>query len=93
MNDTFSDHPNIGEIRHLGLVHALELVQDRETKEGFPAEERVGYQIYQTALENGLLLRPLGNVLYFNPPLIINESELTEAVEICARAIRENLGR
>ena len=93
MNDTFSDHPNIGEIRHLGLVHALELVQDRETKEGFPAEERVGYQIYQTALENGLLLRPLGNVLYFNPPLIIEESELTEAVEICAMAIWENLGR
>lgn len=93
MNDTFADHPNIGEIRHLGLIHALELVQDRETKEGFPSEERVGYQIYQTALENGLLLRPLGNVLYFNPPLIIDESELTEAVEICARAIRENLGR
>lgn len=92
MDETFGNHPFVGEIRRIGLIHALELVQDRETKEGFPAIDRVGYQIYQTALKNGLLLRPLGNVLYFNPPLIINESELTEAVEICARSIQSVLG-
>lgn len=92
MDETFGGHPHIGEIRRIRLIHALELVQDRETKKGFPSEDRVGYQIYQTALKNGLLLRPLGNVLYFNPPLIINESELTEAVEICARSIRSVLG-
>lgn len=48
----------------------------------------MGYRIYRNALTKGLLLRPLGNVLYFNPPLIINESEIDAAVERCAVAVR-----
>jgi adenosylmethionine-8-amino-7-oxononanoate aminotransferase len=49
------------------------------------------YQIYKKALKHGLLLRPLGNVLYFNPPLIINEEEIDQAVSRCFRAIHEVL--
>ena len=56
------------------------------------ADLRIGYQIYKKALEKGLILRPLGNVLYFNPPLTITEAELDEAVVICAEAIAEILG-
>ena len=64
-----------GEIRHLGLINAIELVEDRELKRVFAGERRMGYQIYQRALKRGLLLRPLGNVLYFNPPLVIEEND------------------
>ena len=53
----------------------------------------MGYQIYNKALEKGLLLRPLGNVLYFNPPLIINETEIDQAVAWCKEAVEEVLGR
>lgn len=91
MNEAFGDHPHVGEIRHIGLIHALELVEDRDTKKGFPSEKRVGYQIYRRALEKGLLLRPLGNVLYFNPPLIISEKECGTAVSVCAESIKEIL--
>lgn len=87
LEQELGDRPYVGEIRHIGLIHAIELVEDRETKRGFDSRERVGYQIYKYALENGLLLRPLGNVLYFNPPLIITEAELDQAVERCVRAI------
>ena len=92
LQDALGKHPHVGEIRRLGLIHAIELVTDRRTKEGYPGEQRMGYQIYQKALEKGLLLRPLGNVLYFNPPLIINEQELDQAVAWCKEAVEEVLG-
>ena len=71
LTEALGNHPHIGEIRHIGLIHAMELVVDRETKEGYDSKLRIGYQIYNKALQKGLLLRPLGNVIYFNPPLII----------------------
>ena len=44
----------------------------------FPAEKRLGYEIYKRALQHGLLLRPLGDVLYFNPALNTTQDELAE---------------
>ena len=85
--ETLKERPYIGEIRHLGLIHALELVEDKKTKKGFPSEQRVGYQVYKEALKYGLLLRPLGNVLYFNPPLTIKEEELEKALNRCMSAL------
>jgi len=92
LNETLLDHPHIGEIRHIGLVNAMELVSNKHTKEDYDSKLRMGYQIYKNALEKGLILRPLGNVLYFNPPLIINEEEIDKAVSICAESIKEVIG-
>ena len=91
LKEALGDHPHVGEIRHIGLINALELVKDKGTKRGFPAELRLGYEIYKKALGLGLLLRPLGNVLYFNPPLIINEREIDLAVKRCAQALKSVL--
>lgn len=87
LKEALLEYPYVGEIRHIGLIHAIELVKDKKTKEGFDGEERVGYQIYKEALKNGLLLRPLGNVLYFNPPLIIEEEQIEEAIKRCVTSI------
>lgn len=76
----FGDHPYIGEIRHIGLIHALELVEDRVSKRPFSRERRMGYAIYKEALKEGLLLRPLGDVLYFNPPLTVSQNTLDQAI-------------
>lgn len=84
-------HKNVGEIRSIGLINAIELVQDRTNKQEFPSSMRLGYQIYKQALNNGLILRPLGNVLYFNPPLIINEQEIDQAIAACVRSINDIL--
>ncbi len=92
LNGALSDHPHIGEIRHIGLINAMELVTDKNTKEEYDAKLRIGYQIYKNALGKGLILRPLGNVLYFNPPLIINEEEIDKAVSICSESIKEVIG-
>lgn len=91
LEEAFLDHPNMGEIRHLGLINACELTPDKKTKADYPSELRMGYQIYKKALNKGLILRPLGNVIYFNPPLIIKEEEIDKAVDMCRDAVREVL--
>ena len=87
MQKAFGHHPNVGEIRHIGLIHAIELVRDPATKEPLDPARRNGYQIYKKALELGLVLRPLGDVLYFNPPLNITREELTWAIERAHQAL------
>lgn len=91
LTKTFANHPNVGEIRSLGLINAIELVKDKHTKQGYDSKLRVGYQIYRKALEGGLILRPLGNVLYFNPPLIITPEQCDKAIKKCKTAMDEVL--
>ncbi|MDP4145535.1 MAG: adenosylmethionine--8-amino-7-oxononanoate transaminase [Bacillota bacterium] len=83
----FSKH--IGEVRSIGMITAIEIVSNRETKEPYPGNLRVGYEIYKIALKKGLLLRPIGNVLYFIPPYIINEEEIKFMIDICFQSIEE----
>ena len=88
LTEAFKDHKNVGEIRHIGLIHAIELVKNPETKEPFDPKLRVGYRIYKEALNLGLILRPLGNVIYFNPPLNITKEEIDIAIDICQKAVQ-----
>ena len=91
LSQALAEHPYVGEIRSIGLINAIELVQDKATKQDFSSEQRLGYQIFRQALSSGLVLRPLGNILYFNPPLIINEHEINQAVDICVNSIHKVL--
>ncbi|WP_058486602.1 adenosylmethionine--8-amino-7-oxononanoate transaminase [Defluviitalea phaphyphila] len=83
------DFKYIGEVRSIGMITAIELVQNRETKEPFHWSKRVGYEIYKIAIKKGLLLRPLGNVLYFIPPYVINKDEIKFMVNTCFDSIEE----
>lgn len=85
--EAFSHLPYVGEYRQIGLVGAIELVADQNTKEPLPSEERIGYQIYQNALEKGLLIRPLGNILYFMPPYIISAEEIHFMIDTTKQTI------
>ncbi len=91
MTEEFSGIEEIGEIRHIGLIHAFELVKDRKTLAPFDPALRLGYRIYQRALEKGLLLRNIGEVLYFNPMLNIEEEDLEKALRISKAAMKEIL--
>ena len=91
LDATFGKHKNIGEIRHIGLINAMELVTDKEHKTGFDGNLRIGYEIYKKALTHGLLLRPLGNVIYFNPALNIAKEDMDKAVALAKQSIDEVL--
>ncbi|GBF23073.1 adenosylmethionine--8-amino-7-oxononanoate aminotransferase [Candidatus Gastranaerophilus sp. (ex Termes propinquus)] len=81
--------PYVGDVRTAGMIGAIELVGDKRTKESFESSKRIGMQVYRRALELGALLRPLGDVIYFMPPYIINEDELKSLVSIARQAIEE----
>jgi adenosylmethionine-8-amino-7-oxononanoate aminotransferase len=83
----FDGHPYVGEYRQLGMIGALELVADRRTKEAFNWQKRVGYGIYRIALEKGVLLRPLGNVIYFMPPYVVEEEDIEKMVRVAFESI------
>jgi adenosylmethionine---8-amino-7-oxononanoate aminotransferase len=70
------DHPNVGEIRQTGMILAIELVRDRARREPFPWQERRGLKVYQHGLGKSVLLRPIGNVVYFMPPYVIDEEDI-----------------
>ncbi|MBU3158444.1 adenosylmethionine--8-amino-7-oxononanoate transaminase [Clostridium frigoris] len=84
---------HVGEVRSIGMITAIEIVKDKETKESYPFEMRVGYEIYKGALKKGLVLRPIGNVLYFIPPYIINEEEIEFMVNTCFESIEDYFHR
>ncbi|MFC9691147.1 aspartate aminotransferase family protein [Kribbella sp. NPDC056951] len=92
-----ADHPHVGDIRGRGLLWAVELVADRETKVPFARNERVAERIVAAAKERGVLLYhstgcangTAGDLLVFGPPLVISPAEVTEVVSGSAAAIRE----
>jgi len=72
----FAEHPHVAEVRQCGMIVAIELVKDKTTREPFPWQERRGLRVYQHALQQSVLLRPLGNVVYFMPPYVITPEEI-----------------
>ncbi len=82
-----NDHPNVGDIRQTGMILAIEMVKDKQTREAFPWQERRGLKVYQHALKEGALLRPLGNVIYFMPPYIITPEQIKDIARIATEGI------
>ncbi len=80
-------YPNVGDVRQTGMIAAVELVRDRATREPFDWRERRGLKVYRHALSRGVLLRPLGNVIYFLPPYCISADEIALMVRVAAEGI------
>ena len=91
IKEKFLPLKNVVEVRSIGLINAIELVKEKETKEPLDYTKRTGYQIYKKALEKGVLLRPLGDVIYFNPPLIIEEKDMDFVTDIALECTKEIL--
>lgn len=81
------EHPNVAEIRQTGMILAIELVSERKSRRPFPAEERRGRRAYAHALAQGVLLRPLGDVVYFMPPYVIDEAEIAHMARSAIAAV------
>ena len=73
--------PNVKEVRQQGMITAVEL-------QGYSVEERVGIRIYKYGLENGVLLRPLGHIIYFMPPYTISYKEIDKMIDTAYQGIK-----
>jgi len=83
----FADHPNVIDVRQTGMIAAIEFVRDKAARVPFPAAERRGLRAYLHALERGVLLRPLGDVIYFMPPYVVSTDEIQLMVDVAASAL------
>jgi adenosylmethionine-8-amino-7-oxononanoate aminotransferase len=81
------DHPHVGEVRQTGMILALELVKDKKGRIAYPWKERRGLEVYRYALDQGVLLRPLGNVVYFMPPYVITPEQICLLAKVAQMAV------
>lgn len=77
----FEKLDNVAEIRQTGMVSVVEL-------KGYSSEERIGLKVHQYCLDRGVLIRPLGHVVYFMPPYIISYEEIDQMMDTTLEAIK-----
>jgi len=85
-------HPHVAEVRQQGMILAIELMKDVNKKVPYPREERRGLRVYRHALKQGVLLRPLGDVIYFMPPYVIKPEEIILMARVAVDGIKEATG-
>jgi len=81
------EHSNVAEIRQTGMILAIEMIKDKKHKIPFDWRERRGLKVYNKALKHSVLLRPLGNVIYFMPPYIITGEQLEFLGKVTTQAL------
>ncbi|WP_426688946.1 adenosylmethionine--8-amino-7-oxononanoate transaminase [Rhodanobacter ginsengiterrae] len=85
--DALRGHPHVAEVRQTGMIAAVELVADKAGQRPYPAAQRRGLRVYLHGLQHGVLLRPLGDVIYFMPPYVVSEAELDLLVDTAISGI------
>lgn len=78
---------HVGNVRNKGLMAGVELVEDKNTKKPYPWEDKMGWKAVYNARDNGVFLRPLGNVVVIMPPLSISSGNLEKMLLIIKNAI------
>jgi adenosylmethionine---8-amino-7-oxononanoate aminotransferase len=84
-------HPNVGEIRQLGLMVGIEIVADRSTKQPFPREAMIGQKVCLLAKELGIMIRPLRDIITFIPAIAVDEATLDHMLDRLIQAILDSL--
>jgi putrescine aminotransferase len=76
-----ADHPIVGEVRSIGLVGAIEIVKDKTTRERFHKDLGAGGRCRDFCVDNGLVMRAVGNTMIMSPPLVVENKHIDELVE------------
>lgn len=85
--EPIADHPHLGQIRQRGMMMGIELVENRENKQAFAANELRGARVCRRGVERGVWVRPLGDVIVLMPPLNIKDEELDFLGEVICQSI------
>ncbi|MEL0108128.1 MAG: aspartate aminotransferase family protein [Rhodospirillaceae bacterium] len=87
----FADHPLVGEVRGVGLVGAVEIVANKETKAPFEPSHGVLPHLIAGAQKNGLIVRMIADTVAFSPPLVITEAEIGEILAAFGKTLDETV--
>jgi adenosylmethionine-8-amino-7-oxononanoate transaminase len=83
----------VGDIRQVGFMVGIELMQDPARGEPYPYDSKIGIRTILEARRRGLIIRPLGNIIVLMPPLSISSRDLSRMVRIVADSIAAATGR
>ena len=86
-----ADHPLVGEARGVGFLGALELVKVKETREVFDPPGRAGILCRDAALQNGLIMRAVGDSMIISPPLIMNRDQIDDLIALALKSLDDTL--
>jgi adenosylmethionine-8-amino-7-oxononanoate aminotransferase len=86
-SELLGDLPHVAEVRQRGMIVAAEIARDGNPGTPFDWRERRGLRVYRHALEHEMLLRPIGNVVYFMPPYVITPEQIDRMVEVARDGI------
>jgi adenosylmethionine-8-amino-7-oxononanoate aminotransferase len=78
---------HVGDVRNIGLMAGVELVKNKKTKEPYNWAEKMGWRVANHARDNGVLIRPLGNIIVIMPPLSISEQNLKRLLDVIKSSI------
>ena len=82
------EHPMVGQARGVGLIGAIELVADKETREPFPPAAKAAPTLYTHVAEQGVMCRALpGDALGICPPMIVTEDEIDEIFDAIEKGL------
>ena len=84
-----AQHRHVADVRQAGMIVAFELARNGDRRTPFAAAQRIGLRAYRAALERGVVLRPLGDILYWMPPYCVDEPQLALLAEVPPAAIDE----
>ncbi|MGI9316056.1 MAG: aspartate aminotransferase family protein [bacterium] len=90
--DALESHPNVGNIRGQGMMHGIEIVKDKSTKEWFEPEFGLGAKLTKAMLNRGLYTRVRSEVICSAPPLTTDQATLDKMVEIVHDSVVDVLG-
>jgi putrescine---pyruvate transaminase len=76
VRQVFANHPLVGEVRGIGLLAAIELVEDKKERRAFSRERNVGTICRDHCFNNGLVMRAIRDTMVLSPPLVITEAEV-----------------
>ena len=88
LQEEFQPLPHVGDIRQWGFMVGIELVDDKASRRSYPLERRVGHKVILEARRQGVMIRPLGDVVILMPPLSITDEELETLLEVVFQSIR-----
>jgi len=91
LNHALANHPHVGDIRGRGMMVGVELVADRSNQQPFSSTLQVGRSICRRTLEQGVWIRPLGDVIILMPPLVATEQELDMFADVVIDSVRTEL--
>ena len=84
--------PHVGDIRRVGLIAGIEIVQDRDQRTPYPITEQIGIKVCQAMAKHGVLTRPIGNVIALLLIYTMTKGQVTQVIDSLAKALREVTG-